>query len=190
MTERVLAQPSGCRWCGLAQYDHFQRWSREVGFHRYAPPTQDQIKQRMKARRTMQGQRASHVIIDEATKWPAPERTDMPVTEAPYDERGNLMHYPKRNAEWRPNEPFTATLRITGWERGRSAARFFLADQDDHEFPMFLKDLCTMLNATTVSRGTVTGRWHVVKRGENYGLSYLGPADDDQAPTTGREVQV
>ncbi|MEV1168574.1 hypothetical protein [Nonomuraea sp. NPDC049784] len=118
----------------------------------------------------------------------------MPVTEAPYDEQGNLIHYPKTRYtyangvrteipyDWRLNEPFTATLKVTGFERGRSAARFFWADQDGHEFPMFLKDLDQMLMTADFTRGTVTGRWDVAKRGENYGLRYLGPADDaDQA---------
>ncbi|MFI6497143.1 hypothetical protein [Nonomuraea typhae] len=76
MTELVVAQPSGCRWCGLAQRDHFTRWSRSVGWHGYSPPTQDQIKQRMKARRTLQGQRASLVIFDEAVNWASSERND------------------------------------------------------------------------------------------------------------------
>ncbi|MGI5281694.1 hypothetical protein ACQEVF_59135 [Nonomuraea polychroma] len=120
----------------------------------------------------------------------------MPVTEAPYDPNGNLQHYPANTYQydpetktsanvpctWRPNEPFTATLKLTGMERGRSAAYFYLADADGHEFPLFMKDLHDMLVATDVTHGIVTGRWHVVKRGQNYGLRYLGPADDaDQA---------
>ncbi|MEV0379766.1 hypothetical protein [Nonomuraea sp. NPDC050643] len=76
VTERVVAQPSGCRWCGLAQRGHCQRWTRAAGWHGWTPPTQDQIKQRMKARRTLQGQRASLVIIDEAVNWPTTERND------------------------------------------------------------------------------------------------------------------
>ncbi|MFG3438365.1 hypothetical protein ACGF0J_14070 [Nonomuraea sp. NPDC047897] len=90
MTERVAAQPNGCRWCGLAQRDHFQRWARSAGWHSWTQPTQQQIKQRMKARRTLRGQSAPLVITDEATNWPPTERTDMAVPEAPYDEQGNL----------------------------------------------------------------------------------------------------
>ncbi|WP_433355542.1 hypothetical protein ACQP25_17015 [Microtetraspora malaysiensis] len=59
MTEQVVAQPKGCRWCGLAQRDHYQRWSRLAG---WTPPTQEQIKQRMKARRTLRSQSASLLI--------------------------------------------------------------------------------------------------------------------------------
>ncbi|WP_329616466.1 hypothetical protein OG244_28470 [Streptomyces brevispora] len=46
MTARIRHQaapnPDGCRWCGVDLYEHMQRWT---------PPTQDQIKTRMKARR-------------------------------------------------------------------------------------------------------------------------------------------
>ncbi|MFD8529448.1 hypothetical protein ACFV0L_18710 [Streptosporangium canum] len=78
MTEQVVAQPNGCRWCGIAQRDHYQRWTRLAGWHGWTPPTQDQIKHRMKARRSLRGQRASLVIIDEAVNWAAIKRTDMP----------------------------------------------------------------------------------------------------------------
>jgi hypothetical protein len=44
--------PSGCRHCGVEQRDHFQRWTPEAGWHGYTPPTQQQIKDRMNARRT------------------------------------------------------------------------------------------------------------------------------------------
>ncbi|MEV1168573.1 hypothetical protein [Nonomuraea sp. NPDC049784] len=73
MAEQVVAQPNGCRWCGLAQRDHFQRWTPAAGWHGWTPPTQEQIKQRMKGRRTWRGQSASLVIIDEAMNWPPSE---------------------------------------------------------------------------------------------------------------------
>lgn len=43
--------PSGCRWCGYAEYGHAQMWLPGRGFHRWAPPTQAQILARMRARR-------------------------------------------------------------------------------------------------------------------------------------------
>lgn len=43
--------PSGCRWCGVNERDHMQRWKPPVGWHQWAPPTQQQRKERMKARR-------------------------------------------------------------------------------------------------------------------------------------------
>lgn len=43
--------PSGCRHCGLDQRDHMQRWTTEAGWHTWTPPTDEQIKARMRARR-------------------------------------------------------------------------------------------------------------------------------------------
>lgn len=47
----MTAQPAGCRACGLSERGHGQRWTRTVGWHKWLPPTQDQIKARMIARR-------------------------------------------------------------------------------------------------------------------------------------------
>lgn len=59
MAEQPAPTPlDGCRYCGLPErgsrkrYPHAQRWTTEAGWHVWTPPTQDQIKQRMKARRT------------------------------------------------------------------------------------------------------------------------------------------
>ncbi|MEU7911358.1 hypothetical protein [Microbispora bryophytorum] len=120
----------------------------------------------------------------------------MPATHAPYNANGDLMHFPETRHkydlenktreeipyDWRPNEPFTATLTLMRMSRGRSAAYFYWRDADNHEFPMFMTDLCDLLTGTTIDRGTVTGRWDVVKRGKNYGLRYLGTADDPDQP--------
>ena len=50
--------PSGCRWCGIDQRDHAQRWTPPSkggpGWHKWAQPTQEQIKARMLARRAAQ----------------------------------------------------------------------------------------------------------------------------------------
>lgn len=43
--------PSGCQHCGTPKRDHMQRWTKSTGWHRYTPPTQEQIKARMLARR-------------------------------------------------------------------------------------------------------------------------------------------
>lgn len=51
--------PSGCRWCGVDDRGHYQRYSdvyraterTPVGWHFYEPPTQHQIRTRMRARR-------------------------------------------------------------------------------------------------------------------------------------------
>ncbi|MFF4417043.1 hypothetical protein ACFYY8_31365 [Streptosporangium sp. NPDC001559] len=51
MTAQNLIVPSGCRWCGLEQREHFQRWKPPVGWHVWEPPTKEQIGTRMRERR-------------------------------------------------------------------------------------------------------------------------------------------
>jgi hypothetical protein len=42
----------GCRLCGIEQRGHAQQWKAPIGWHKWEQPTQQQIKQRMQARRT------------------------------------------------------------------------------------------------------------------------------------------
>ncbi|EFL29376.1 hypothetical protein SSOG_09090 [Streptomyces himastatinicus ATCC 53653] len=46
-----ITNPMGCRWCGLDKRPHFQQWKPPVGWHQWTQPTQEQIKERMLARR-------------------------------------------------------------------------------------------------------------------------------------------
>lgn len=171
--------PGGCRWCGAEKQGHFTRDDHTAGPHEWTPPTQAQIKARELDRR--------RATLDERNHL-------MPPSHVPYDDNGNLLHFPATRYtydngvrtevpyDWRPNEPFTATMTMYGMSRGRSAAYFHWTDSEGHRFPMFMKDLGDLLRAATLVRGTITGRWDVAKRGENYGLRYLSPADsDDQA---------
>ncbi|MCU1617217.1 MAG: hypothetical protein JWO98_4757 [Frankiales bacterium] len=47
--------PQGCQHCGIPHREHFQQWSPPSkggpGWHKWEPPTQEQIKARMNARR-------------------------------------------------------------------------------------------------------------------------------------------
>ncbi|GHH81592.1 hypothetical protein GCM10018781_64570 [Kitasatospora indigofera] len=47
-----IPSPSGCRWCGVDEREHMQRWKPPVGWHTWQPPTLDQRKERMRARRS------------------------------------------------------------------------------------------------------------------------------------------
>lgn len=47
----VKFSPSGCRHCNLARHGHARQWTAEAGTHAWTPPTTDQIKARMLARR-------------------------------------------------------------------------------------------------------------------------------------------
>lgn len=134
------------------------------------------------------------------------------VTHVPYGPKG-LQHFPEdtrdhTNAkynfetrsydvppvriepEWRPNEPFPATLTLDGTARGRSAAYFRWTGESGAEYPMFISDLADVLasNVTAVRAGSVTAWWMVAKRGSNYGLRLATPAEladhaDDRAAT-------
>jgi hypothetical protein len=111
------------------------------------------------------------------------------IKEFPFDQNGNLMHYPEvvwwdyagtRDAYgmpprigpvWIEVEPFTATLEFDTYRRGRSAAYFIWKDCEGATYPMFLKDLSELLSSTSVIvNGAVHARWEIVKRGRNYGI--------------------
>lgn len=47
-----MTTPSGCAHCGVEKRDHARRWTVDAGWHGYTPPSQEQIKTRMKARRS------------------------------------------------------------------------------------------------------------------------------------------
>ena len=73
--------------------------------------------------------------------------------------------------DWRPNEPFEATLTIRDLERGRSAARFWFEDEVNQvRYPFFGQTLVDMLSSATMVNGKVTATWIVVKKGSNYGI--------------------
>lgn len=50
-----MTNPSGCRHCGIDERGHARRWTPPSkdgpGWHQWTPPTQEQIKARMLARR-------------------------------------------------------------------------------------------------------------------------------------------
>jgi hypothetical protein len=43
-------EPSACRHCGVTKREHMQRWTTGIGWHQHTPPSQAQIKARMRAR--------------------------------------------------------------------------------------------------------------------------------------------
>ncbi len=90
-----------------------------------------------------------------------------------------MEHYARRSDEdtrWEPNEEFAATLRLVGTTRGRSAAYFrWVDDHSGRTYPMFMSSLAELLLSDVVVRGVASGRWVGVKRGENYGIAWVGP---------------
>lgn len=76
--------------------------------------------------------------------------------------------------EWRDNYVFSAILTVTGSERGRSAARVTLQDEQGHKYIMFLTDTVHLLqNAKTIAYGDIDGEWTFQKRGANYGIKLV-----------------
>lgn len=110
--------------------------------------------------------------------------------QAPFDAKGNLLHYPitryrfdrdtgertEEGPEWRPVEPFAKTLQYTGFARGYSAAYFLWKDADGHTYPMFLTDMDAVLK-TGLSPTALIGLWIVCKRGQNYGIRLVTDRD-------------
>jgi hypothetical protein len=48
--EVVLYQPSGCRYCGIEERSHFQRWTDAARWHGWTAPTAEQRRERLLAR--------------------------------------------------------------------------------------------------------------------------------------------
>lgn len=76
--------------------------------------------------------------------------------------------------DWRDNEVFSASLRITGTSRGQSAARFVLEDVDsDQQYEMFMTDAVKMIQSASIEKGVITGQWAFSKRGANFGVRHV-----------------
>ena len=77
--------------------------------------------------------------------------------------------------EWREPWEFVDTYQITGYSRGRSAAYFNLVSKaTGMKCSMFLTDMTDILTTVNINKGKIKGRWIFVKRGQNYGIKYLG----------------
>lgn len=74
--------------------------------------------------------------------------------------------------EWRPNKPFTASLEMEGFGRGRSSTVFNWVDPATGTmYPMFVSSLAVLLKSEVLIHGkTDLIPWIVVKKGANYGV--------------------
>lgn len=101
--------------------------------------------------------------------------------------------------EWRNNPVFSATLKMIGTERGRSAA-FFRWEVVEGDLPaglllpMFITDVGHVIKLGLPKLGgTVSGKFFVVKRGKNYGVTPVEPVRGvpprgQERPTEGLEL--
>lgn len=94
----------------------------------------------------------------------------MPAAQAPYDWNGNLLRTGDDAQEWRPIEPFRATLALTS-EKGRGYVIW--KDSYGRHYPMSITDLTELLRKASVSRGMAIGWWIVTKRRDRYGIDRL-----------------
>lgn len=104
------------------------------------------------------------------------------LTEAPYDSHGNLLHWADQRRrsgwdaahEWRPNEPMELTITVDHVQSGRSAKYTVWTGANGLSYPMFIADLVDMLREVTMTSGVIRAMFRVRKRGQNYGLTYVG----------------
>lgn len=52
-TTEPLVDPNGCGWCGIPKDKHGRQWTLSAGWHPWNRPTQEQIKERMRRRRSV-----------------------------------------------------------------------------------------------------------------------------------------
>lgn len=95
------------------------------------------------------------------------------VDRAPYGPDGSLLRVGTDAHEWRPNEPFRATLTLSTDERASTGNHVVWRDSRGRRYPMFLSDLLTVLAYSTVSRKVTIGWWVVTKRNNHYGICPL-----------------
>ena len=78
---------------------------------------------------------------------------------------------------WKPNKEVELTLHYKGYGRGRSAVTFYWVDDDDHKYPMFIKDVDELLRQD-VGTSSIHAIFTYVKRGDNYGIKFLRRVDE------------
>jgi len=75
---------------------------------------------------------------------------------------------------------FDLNVRVEGFSRGRSAVTVYLVDElSGGRYPMKVSEFLKMVEATTLKKGRVNGRFGVVKQGANYSMSYLGSIPEE-----------
>lgn len=52
-TTEPLVEVNGCGWCGIPKDRHGRQWALPAGWHAWNRPTQEQIKERMRRRRSV-----------------------------------------------------------------------------------------------------------------------------------------
>lgn len=78
-------------------------------------------------------------------------------------------------SEWVEPFIFHARIHIDDSVRGRSAANFKVTDEDNNRFTIHLNSLLKIIQSVGIEQnGYVEGYWQFVKRGQNYGIEFVG----------------
>ncbi len=94
----------------------------------------------------------------------------------PFDIKGNQLHYPGFSLDhWEDNVEFPGPIEITGYARGCSAAYFEGQLKNGCSVVIFLTDFEEML--PHLVNGSVDGLFTFIKRGQNYGVKMISPAE-------------
>ena len=106
---------------------------------------------------------------------------------APFLEDGSVPSYPSNwdilrgkyqevKIDWKDVEPFYADLRFTGMDKGsHGSTRYTLKNlNSDANYCMFTVDVLDILMTHGIQGGILHGYWVVQKRGQNYGIRYIG----------------
>lgn len=89
----------------------------------------------------------------------------------PYAEDGSLIHYPepRKDIDWRDNNPFEAELTFQGFSHEHPVAKAMYKNAAGATFPMFLADFANLVRYG-VRLDIISGTWAGTKRGEIYGI--------------------
>lgn len=93
----------------------------------------------------------------------------------PVNENGEMLqfHYSHKN-KFVDNVVFYDIMKVTGLYSGRSAKGYTLEGTDTGRWYMFSADMLKIIQNHSIHTGNIIGYWEVCKRGQNYGLRYLG----------------
>ncbi|MGI5223591.1 hypothetical protein [Actinoallomurus sp. CA-142502] len=77
----ILMPPSGCRWCGIEDREHAQRWTKLAGWHGWMAPLPEQRKARLLALRAARMTTEDEAASDPARSEAAPEKAHHELSE-------------------------------------------------------------------------------------------------------------
>lgn len=77
------------------------------------------------------------------------------IPQLPFDANGNMLSYVdgwnEATVTWKPNETFTARLKLVDYEKGRSRVTLWFEDEQGKRYPMTLAKFMDIMTGTEVS---------------------------------------